>query len=272
MGSKPVTVKQIVKIRKSKSSNSLKNSSPAEDPNCELLLAYYASESSMNKKIKALYETIFAHEELDISQIDLSYMKFDVKCSYHLKIIFHYFINLQDLKLSKIGLNYKNLKRLSRGFPVFTMLLNLNLEGNRLDYQGIALISQYFKHWNKLKVLNLSHNCLDSDAFEFLGNTLCFLKELKELQLNGNYAKDEGAIGLQPGIKNCNKLSVLGLASNNITYDGAKYILCLSGSLEKLDFSNNHISRGLAFLFISKYSKLELIIWWNFNFLLFFCG
>ena len=263
MGSKPVKLKKIVKVRKSKaqfekSFEKVKNHS--ENPNCELLLAYYASEQSMNKKIKALYEIIFAHEEQDIYEINLGYINFDVKCTYHLKIILHFFINIQGLKLSKVGLNSKNLKRISRSLPAFTRLMHLSIDGNRFDPQGITTLTFYFKYWKRLLSIDLSDNGLDPYCFEIIGNSLHHLKELQILKLNFNYSKDEGVISLKEGISLCTNLEILELASNSISYDGIRSLLDTSNSLKTINFSNNHISKELAFLLTSKYENIELIL------------
>ena len=70
MGSKPLRVKHVTQLTSSKHryEKSLKEAliSTTENPNCELLLSYYASEVSMNKKIKSLFEVIFAHDENEI--------------------------------------------------------------------------------------------------------------------------------------------------------------------------------------------------------------
>ena len=263
MGSRPVKLKQIVKVRKSKAhfEKSLDKSSIAtESPNCELLLAYYASESSMNKKIKALYETIFAHEEQEVYEINLSYMNLDVKCTYHVKIILHFFINLQDLRLSRIGLNSKNLKRLSRSLPIFTKLCYLHLDGNRFETQGISVISSCFKFWPRLIVLNLSDNNLSSECFEMIAENLVHLQALNELMLNSNYGRDNGAFALQGALASCERLQILGIASNSITYHGIKSIFTAESWLQTIDISNNHISRELAFLFTAKYENIQIII------------
>lgn len=69
-------------------------------PNRKLLLDYYANENSMNKKIKSLFEVIFAKEELEITQIDLSFITLDIREIYHLQVILQSFQNLMILKLN----------------------------------------------------------------------------------------------------------------------------------------------------------------------------
>lgn len=263
MGSKPVTVKQVVKIRKSKhrlEKSYEKSATTTENPNCELLLAYYASESAMNKKIKGLYEIIFAHEEHDIYDINLSYMNFDVKCAYHLKIILHFFINLQELKLSKIGLNSKNLKRISRSLSAFSQLSFLHIDGNKLDIEGITLLVRYFKYWGRLKVLNLNDNSLDAECLECLGKSLGLLPDLTELHLSGNNARDQGALSLSQGIPDCKYLGYLSLTANSLSYDGIKAVLNNSGSLRNIDVAGNDVSKEVGFLLISKYKDIEIVI------------
>ena len=263
MGSKPTTVKQVIKGIKTKphmEKSIEKSSTNPENPNCELLLAYYASEPSMNKKIKSLYEVIFAHEELEIYEINLSYTSFDVKCTYHLKIILHYFVNIQELKLSKIGLNSKNLKRLSRGLPSFKMLSGLYLDGNRLDIEGIEIIVKLFKFWVRLKILNLEDNELDTDSVCLIARNIGSLPDLKILHLGGNRVGDRGVQFISDGLCSCYCLHELYLASSMIRLEGAKKILCANSRLRKINLSDNQLSRESVFLLASKYSDIELIL------------
>jgi Ran GTPase-activating protein (RanGAP) involved in mRNA processing and transport len=263
MGNKPISIKQMIKVRKNISNDkkSLESSNKDhERPNCELLLAYYASEASMNKKIKILYEAIFAHEEREINEINLNYMKFDVKSGYHLKIILYFFTGLEILKLSKVYLNSEDLKRLSRGLSVFNKLNTLHLDGNKLDIQGVNIITHLFKSWPRLKSLNLGDNSLGSDCFEVIAKNLHLLTELTDLNLSYNASYDEGAIALNYGIPSCKNLKFLGLASNFITCFGMKNVVLASNNLEKIDFSKNNITPEVAFLFTSKYNKITLIM------------
>lgn len=263
MGARPVTVKQVVKIRKSKRiiENLFQASSTIpEIPNCELLLAYYASEPSMNKKIKSLYEVLFAHEELEIYDINLSCLNIDIESAYHLKLILHYFINIQELKLSKTLLGSKNLKRFSSSLISYTNLSFLHMDGNNLDLEGLNCLIGYFKYWIHLKVLNLSDNNLDWYCFECLGKSIWMLKDLTELHLSGNFSMDQGAVSLSYGVLQCKNMSFLGLANNGIGYQGVKALLSNSRSLENVNLTDNCISKKLGFLLKAKYKNIQLIV------------
>lgn len=261
MGSKPFRVKHItlVATNKYKFEKSLKESmASTENPNCELLLSYYASEVSMNKKIKSLFEIIFAHEENEVYEINLSYLNIDVKSAYHLKIILQYFTNTQILKLSKTGLDSKNLKRLTRSMQSLNKLETIHLDGNSFDLEGFSLLCRFFKYWPRVKILNLSDNAMEFDMYLVLSKGVKMLPELVELYLNWNFGGDESAEIVGETVKELDNLQVFEMAGNELSFDGIKSVIQgFQDSVLFANFSKNFISQQAAFLLRSKYSNIK---------------
>lgn len=262
MGSKPFRVKHVTQIatNKLRFEKSLKESlvSTTENPNCELLLAYYASEVSMNKKIKALFEIIFAHDENEVYEINLSYVSIDLKSAYHLKIILQYFSNTQILKLSKTGLDSKNIKRLTRSMPSLSKLTAVHLDGNCFNLNGISLICRFFKYWPRVKILNLSENSMDFQMFSILCKGIKELPELTEVYLNWNQAEDESAGVIAEAVNELECLQVFEIAGNGLSCEGIRSIIRgFKESVLSANFSKNLVSKHSVFLLKAKYAYIN---------------
>lgn len=263
MGSKPLRVKHVTQLTSSKHryEKSLKEAliSTTENPNCELLLSYYASEVSMNKKIKSLFEVIFAHDENEIFEINLSHINIDVKSAYHLKIILQYFSNIRHLKLSNCNLNSKNLKRLSRSLPSFSKLSEFYFDSNVLDLEGFKLLTQFFRYWPRLNVLNLNGSGLEVEGFEVLSKNLQLLIELNELFLSNNQGDDDVADGLALALEKLNYLECFEMAKNGLRFDGiCQIVLAFQGRVKKANFEGNLVSDKEKFVLRSRFKMIEM--------------
>ncbi|CAG9325656.1 unnamed protein product [Blepharisma stoltei] len=225
---------------------------PGVSPNRKLLLAYYANETTMNGKLKGLFEAIFAKEELEVTTIDLSYHNLNVREIYHLQFVLQNFQNLRELKLNNTEITSKDIKRLYSSLELMPMMQVLELQGNAICNEGIKYLTKlFFRTMKSLKVLNLSNNRFGDEGIATLCKGLLSLRCLEELRLNSNNIYSRGLILLSQTLCQIKTLKRLGLAGNPIDFESVRVLVRSIRSnvnLKELDLSRNGLSKQVKYM------------------------
>ncbi|CAG9322605.1 unnamed protein product [Blepharisma stoltei] len=215
-------------------------SNPAK-PNRRLLLDYYANESSkMPNKIKKYYEAIFAEEELEVLEIDLEHVSFDLKSIYNFKLILNFFQNLRVLNLGYTDMTSADLKRVYKSIDNLVLLETLSLKNNKIDPSGGDYLSKIIKHLFNLKNLYLHNNQLGSDGLLKFCEGLQNLNKLEKLTLDNNNLEDNTVLRLLEALTNMKNLTCLGLSENDITSKIGKALIETIDNLPKLAILRLH--------------------------------
>lgn len=237
--------------------------SPAlQTPNRKLLLDFYANNRrGMPNKLKILFEAIFAHDELRVSEIDLSHINLDLNYIYQLLPILQYFRNLKVLKLRNVGLSSKDLGRLQRKLELLPLLEFISLENNRIDSDGGAYLEALFMSVFKIQFLNLNKNMLGDDGVLCLIRGIVNLKILQELLLDDNGISEYGATELINNFVLVPSLTNLGLNHNPLSPIVGSLLminLVYLPNLKRLGIKNTNIPFKFYFMLSGKYKCLRV--------------
>ncbi|CAG9312757.1 unnamed protein product [Blepharisma stoltei] len=226
-----------------------------QKPSHNLLLSYYASNSKMSSAFKSFFEVIFAHDEDQITEIDLNFVPFGSDGIYHFQMMSQYFSCIKILKLSNIEILNVHIKRLSHSIEQMSDLEVLEIEGNKITAEGIQHLTP-FKYLNKLKELYVGRNDIGAVGMRHLCSNLQNSENLEILSLKGNIIEDDGIVNLSKIVQRFPKLRVLNVCENSITDIGAKIIAKNFLTLEYLDLSRNNLNTH-KFQFLLERNKLQ---------------
>ncbi|CAG9325419.1 unnamed protein product [Blepharisma stoltei] len=195
-------------------------------PNRRLLLDYYANESTkMPDEIKKYYEAIFAQEELEVPDIDLEHVSFDLKSIYNFKLILNFFQNIRILNLGYTNITSSDLKRIYKPIESLGLLETLSLKNNKIDPSGGEYLYKIIKHLFNLKNLYLHNNQLGCEGLIKFCGGLQNLSKLEKLTLDNNNIQNEGGFKLLESISNLKELACIGLSENELTSEIGKTLV-----------------------------------------------
>lgn len=230
-------------------------------PNKKLLLDFYANEGSkMPRNIKKYYEIIFSAEELEITEIDLKYLKFSINITYQIKNILNLFQNVKVLNLSHTHVTSNDLKRIYKSIGSLAFLEVLDLECNQLDSATGDHLSHIFSVIFCIKKVNLRQNKLGSDGVVSMCKSLQHLESLENLNLEDNLIEDAGILVLLKTVKGMQKISHLGLSKNPFSSEIAREIINIIDylpDLKSLTLENCKINLTQLMVIESKFKKRE---------------
>ncbi|CAG9330331.1 unnamed protein product [Blepharisma stoltei] len=194
------------------------------------LQSYFIAQQGMNRKIKTLYEAVFAHEDQQIFTIDLKFIDLCANHS-HLANILPSFVNLNSLNLWKARLGVEGIKDLAKPIQTLSKLRYLSLADNNLGPEGIQYLCTAFAKLESLQTLELHINGLGPRGAEILGKDLPKLLKLNTISLTENEIGPDGIKFLIAAFVTMPNLQTIFLSQNAIGDAGGK---CFLDSIQKL--------------------------------------
>ena len=154
--------------------------------------------------------------------------------------------NLQCLLLPHTGQSSSSGETLSQVLSCLPCLKVLNIDHNDWEHRGLGELQEGLKQCSSLQRLLLSRTRLSSKSCVTLGNVVSCLPCLKALDISQNNLGDSGLEGLREGLKQCKKLTSLGLFLTCLTSRSGSIlgdiVSCLP-NLEELAVSESELGK-----------------------------